>query len=295
MKLKKLLLKSPEDKTGGQIKNETLVRFIVGVLITGAVLIFFSIDDDYILSKVSLGIFNIIAMVEIIRAADLTHNTVYLVDLILISLMIIVVNIFTDGLGRTVIWTLSLAISIALFLYLMTGIKKRQPGFFLTAFICLVTAMLIKSVDTLTFTGRPFFYKLFALIGCYASDIAAYIFGRAFGKRKIFPSLSPKKTVVGCVAALVSTPIIMIGFCLVFQWIGLIQVDMLSFAFYALFISLFAQFGDLSFSSLKRACGVKDFGNALPGHGGFLDRFDSFLFTSTYTLVFISIFGEFLI
>lgn len=115
------------------------------------------------------------------------------------------------------------------------------------------------------------FYSLFII---WATDSGAYFVGRAMGKRKLWPEISPNKTIEGSVGGVVSAVIVSI-------FIGLfteIDITMIGLVFLTILLSIFGQIGDLVESALKRHYQVKDSGNILPGHGGILDRFDSLLF-----------------
>ncbi len=118
---------------------------------------------------------------------------------------------------------------------------------------------------------------LFIFVCIWCNDTGAYIFGCNFGKYKLFPSVSPKKSWEGFVGGFVTVLIIATLFALF--------VDALDFEWYramslAAIISIFATWGDLFESMLKRSAGVKDSGKIIPGHGGVLDRLDSFLFVA---------------
>ncbi len=109
------------------------------------------------------------------------------------------------------------------------------------------------------------------------SDIAAYAAGVQFGKRKIWPSVSPKKSVEGAVAGLFAAT----AACLAAGW--LLRGPCFSFPAWlalGLFMGVMAQMGDFFESALKRAVHIKDSGKILPGHGGVLDRIDSILFAA---------------
>jgi len=111
-----------------------------------------------------------------------------------------------------------------------------------------------------------------ACLGVWVADIAAYFAGRRFGTIKLCPVVSPGKTIQGLWAALAAGT-------LVAAWVWHQQV-MLSYAKavpLALLLIMVAVAGDLAESALKRAVGVKDSGNMLPGHGGLLDRIDALL------------------
>jgi phosphatidate cytidylyltransferase len=115
------------------------------------------------------------------------------------------------------------------------------------------------------------FYSLFII---WATDSGAYFIGRAMGKRKLWPEISPNKTIEGSVGGVVSAVIVSILFSLLTE----IDATIMGLAFLTIFLSIFGQIGDLVESALKRHYQVKDSGTILPGHGGILDRFDSLLF-----------------
>ena len=122
------------------------------------------------------------------------------------------------------------------------------------------------------------------VITVWIMDSAAYFIGRKFGKNKLSP-VSPKKTIEGFMAAIISAIFTMYIFHFFINTISLINILILS-----LLISLCGQFSDLAESLIKRAVSVKDSSNLLPGHGGVLDRFDSYLFIAPvcyYFLIFI--------
>ncbi len=117
------------------------------------------------------------------------------------------------------------------------------------------------------------------------SDTFAYFFGMALGKRKLCPAISPKKTVVGCVAGIAGGVVAALIIWLVFDNMIYINGHYLSamapLASYMIAGAVLAgvsQLGDLSASYLKRALNIKDFGKLLPGHGGVVDRMDSIIF-----------------
>ena len=111
----------------------------------------------------------------------------------------------------------------------------------------------------------------------FMSDTCAYFVGRAFGKHKLAPVISPNKTVEGLFGGMLGGVIGVIIYCVVLQQILDLQIRYLFVAVYGVLGSLGAVFGDLCFSAVKRQTGIKDYGNLIPGHGGILDRFDSMI------------------
>jgi len=115
------------------------------------------------------------------------------------------------------------------------------------------------------------FYSLFII---WATDSGAYFIGRAIGKHKLWPEISPNKTTEGFFGGVVSA----LAVAALFSVFGDMKVPTVILLMATAFLSVFGQIGDLVESALKRHYNVKDSGNILPGHGGMLDRFDSLLF-----------------
>lgn len=113
----------------------------------------------------------------------------------------------------------------------------------------------------------------------WLNDSYAYFAGRAWGKRKLIPRVSPGKTVAGAVGALVGTILSAVGYTFVLARFPTYRMGIAEAVAFGVLISVSAQVGDLAESLFKRDVGVKDSGTLLPGHGGALDRFDSLFFT----------------
>lgn len=136
--------------------------------------------------------------------------------------------------------------------------------------------------------GTLFFFLPVALT--WISDTAAYFGGRALGRRKLSPVISPNKTVEGAVAALLAGPAaaVFYGFVLLPRLGDSLGVPGLLAL--GLVVAAAATLGDLAESALKRECGVKDSSGLLPGHGGLLDRMDSLLWSIPAACIFLLVF-----
>jgi phosphatidate cytidylyltransferase len=133
------------------------------------------------------------------------------------------------------------------------------------------------------------FYVWLIFIGSWMADTTAYYSGRRFGKTKLCPKVSPKKTVEGSIGGLLGA-IIFCGLFGIFTRNYIAEVPLYNFFIIGALCGAFSQFGDLVASSIKRYVGIKDYSNLIPGHGGILDRFDSILFSGAvvfYYLTFI--------
>ena len=130
--------------------------------------------------------------------------------------------------------------------------------------------------------GKIYVWLIFII--SFMTDVFAYFTGYLFGKRKLIPKVSPKKTVEGSIGGILGSVIA----CLVFGYF--FKIDLAVIVFLGLFGSIVAQFGDLFASSIKRYVGIKDYGKLIPGHGGVLDRFDSVILVSPFVYSVINLF-----
>ena len=147
--------------------------------------------------------------------------------------------------------------------------------------ILLGTAIDIRQFDSLMGTQLT----LALVLSVWACDSAAFIFGTKFGDKKIFPRVSPNKSWVGSIAGLIASLSV---FQLFYQqgWLG-DYFSMKDAIVFGIITGIFGQIGDFAESLLKRDADVKDSGTLLQGHGGVLDRFDSLIFATPLTYLYI--------
>ncbi|MBS7530445.1 phosphatidate cytidylyltransferase [Hazenella sp. IB182353] len=126
---------------------------------------------------------------------------------------------------------------------------------------------------------------LLVVFSIWANDVGAYFIGKRWGNKKMWPDISPNKTIEGALAGLLFSITVSTVFLVLFPHLGKVIFPHLILPFYVkgivlgVLVGLIGQVGDLVESAIKRTTGVKDSGSILPGHGGILDRFDSLLFT----------------
>lgn len=141
-------------------------------------------------------------------------------------------------------------------------------------------------------------YIVLCLAGAWLGDSGAYFVGTFFGKHKLCPEISPKKTVEGAIGGVVTVGIVFAVYAFFYQLVQgyrgyVFEVNYPYLVIMGLICGVLGIIGDLSASLIKRQCGIKDFGNIMPGHGGLMDRFDSVLFVAPFMMFVLSHFTIF--
>lgn len=184
------------------------------------------------------------------------------------------------GLGIGYAWLLLgiLLFWVALFAEMMASQMKLtfdKVGAALVAGV--VLPILLAALVRIHGTEKGRFLILIPFVLAFLSDTGAYFIGLAFGKHKLAPVISPKKSVEGVFGGVLGAVLGMFLYCLVLQIFFNFTANYLFALIYGILGSLAGVFGDLCFSVIKRQTGIKDYGNLIPGHGGILDRFDSMI------------------
>lgn len=203
---------------------------------------------------------------------------------IAITLLLIISPYYPDFITKPLILSLAIIISLIWLLFL----PKKEEAFhnwaWIIAGILYMGWMLsywaeLRSLEH----GREWIY--WSMITIMISDTSAFFVGRAWGKHHLAPAISPKKTWEGAIGGAVASIIVSIILGIVLS----LPLTYWQLALAGCIISIVAQLSDLAESLLKRTSGVKDSGNLVPGHGGILDRIDSFIFVGAlvYYLVIV--------
>ena len=171
----------------------------------------------------------------------------------------------------------ALVLAIYLFGVIVFQFGKENTGnvalVFMTAVYVIGAYSAIVVLRNTPEVGR--FLFLIPFVFAWVTDTFAYICGRLFGKHKLIPTVSPKKTVEGAIGGAVFCAVTAVVYGLIIQKAFGVTPNYLVLMLSGLAIAVVSQIGDLAMSAIKRQFGVKDYGKMLPGHGGLLDRFDS--------------------
>lgn len=130
------------------------------------------------------------------------------------------------------------------------------------------------------------------LVGSVLTDTAAYFFGITFGKHKLLPLVSPKKTVEGAIGGVAGSMFAMLALWYFLPIDFQNEIHWAHFLLLGFICGIVSQLGDWSASAIKRGAGIKDFGKLIPGHGGMLDRIDSILFVGPVVYLYFTALAE---
>jgi len=128
----------------------------------------------------------------------------------------------------------------------------------------------------------------FVFMTAWGTDVFAYLVGHTMGKHK-FTSVSPKKTIEGCLGGSLGAMVLSLGFAVLCNVYFKVELSYVAVLPISLLLSIIGQIGDLSASTIKRYVGIKDFSELIPGHGGMLDRIDSVLFIAPFAYFLLTI------
>lgn len=195
-----------------------------------------------------------------------------------------------EGVAQVV--SIMLCMGAGVFLHTEYNYKEIYSAGFLADFIALFFGALLRLRIEFG-TEAVFLVFLYA----WGTDTGAYFAGKAFGRHKLIPKVSPKKTVEGAIGGILCSVLLSCVYLVFLKKTTDIQTvggaGFIGMSILAVAASVLSQIGDLTASVIKRDCGVKDFGNILPGHGGIMDRFDSVVFIAPMVLYFFVYFNKF--
>lgn len=176
------------------------------------------------------------------------------------------------------------AIAYVMYLFTLTVFMKGKVTFAEVGELFLVSVYIVAAlnaiIDVRDFAGGGKYLYILIFAGAWITDIFAYFSGMLFGKHKLIPEVSPKKTIEGSIGGTLFCILSFVVFGLIVDKFFSMNANFVFLAISGLVVSVLAQVGDLIMSVIKRQYGVKDYGKIFPGHGGVLDRFDSILATS---------------
>lgn len=254
-------------------------RIITSVVAIAAVIALLFLKDTVVLTIAS-ALLSVLAGLEIVSVTGNGKNLALLIPTVLymavFPFFVKKYLTFMSFSTLTVVYFFAFAVSILIH-FDPKKLERKFVCFTMTVFCAFGFSTILNMLSL----EHGVFFFLIAGFCAWMTDAGAYFIGSLLGRRKLCPSLSPKKTVEGAIGGMVICIITVMALAGVYasQFETALKVAYLPLVLSTLLASAGGMVGDLFASSVKRCYGVKDYGNAFPGHGGIMDRIDSALFT----------------
>ena len=259
------------------------------------------IFSQYLIYPIALALCSLLAVFELLRVIGVEKKWIISVPAYIIAPILPLCSYLVSGEEKNqmqyMLWATALIFAYMLYMMSVAVFSKGKITMVAVSEVFLTVSYVVISFTSLClvrYLRHGLFFLMLVFIVAWVCDSAAYIFGSLFGRHKLIPEISPKKTVEGAISGVVVTALasVFFGF-MVDVFTEDVTPDYLVLALMGLVLSVVSQLGDLIASLIKREHGVKDYGTLLPGHGGIMDRFDSILAVSTILMIICVVFPPF--
>ncbi len=232
--------------------------------------------------EASMAVFSALAVYEMLSANGLKQYKPLLYMGVVSAFLMPYSSIFNF---QFVVIAAVLIFSVSFCLKNHSNIKFEKIAFFIISVLFISLSFTSIVMLRNQFDKTALLYLIIVIGSAWFSDTGAYFTGVFFGKHKLCPVISPKKTVEGLIGGIVSNALLISISAYIFVLVNAkldtnVNVNYFTLIVTAALSSLAGVAGDLTASVIKRQIGIKDYGNIIPGHGGIMDRFDSVLFTA---------------
>lgn len=260
-----------------------------------ALLVVACIYSHTIAFPILIGLMTLLGVYEMLGCVGMRKNFIVSLCLYVMTVIVVVLtqtieshSLYMAAYSSFLFCIMLILFTVAVFSEGKVPVDKVCISFTTCAYIItgFISIIQLRYLDTKDGHNVGSVIYLLVFIAPWVTDTFAYFCGRLFGRHKLIPSVSPKKTIEGSIGGIV--------FCILGCMLYRVILDLLSyenlpslwiFAVLGLVISIVSQIGDLIFSLIKRRYGIKDYGVIFPGHGGVLDRFDSVIATAPLILI----------
>jgi phosphatidate cytidylyltransferase len=239
--------------------------------------------------NIAIALISVLSVYEIISALGLSKNLILLIPSILFSAILPFIETSVSQQTAYFVYTV---IMFAALIFYHEFVSFRELGVIYSMALLIPTAL--ETIINIRNIGgqHGMFYVIIAIASAWIADTGAFLAGSFFGKHKLCPNISPKKTIEGAIGGFILNIAAMLIFGYAFQVIYYqhsVSISYLSLTIIGIFGTVMSILGDLSFSLIKRSCHIKDFSEIIPGHGGILDRFDSVIFEAPFVYLLVQI------
>ena len=251
----------------------------LGLALFGIPVLLFS---SYIVYPIAVALFALIGIFEMMNTLGIRKDAALALPAYLAALAFPILAFFmNERVSELVVIFFVSVFGIMLYFFGYAVVRKGNLPFASISSHLVTLTYIIGSFTALSlvrYIPNGVYYFGMVFIASWVCDIFAYFSGRAFGKHKLIPEVSPKKTVEGAIGGVICTTLAFLLYGFIVSKIGGgLSPNYVILAVLGFTLSIVSMFGDLIASLIKREHGIKDYGKLFPGHGGVLDRFDSIL------------------
>ena len=252
-------------------------RIITGAALVIALIVILILGTPFV--EFAIALLACVAALELFSAVQLADNKLLMVVSEIGVAGLVVAQCFGAQFFNPIMYVYIVSL-FAVYMINMHKISFEEIAktFFVTIYVAFMFAhiILVRNME------YGHFLIWFVLIGAFVTDTAAMFGGKYFGKHKLCPKLSPKKTIEGSLTGILGCILCTLIMCVICQVGFDIETNYLWAIVVGFGASIISQLGDLSASCIKRQFGIKDYGKIFPGHGGVMDRFDSLFFVAPF-------------
>ena len=268
-------------------KSKNFIARYLTILIGAPLVILLFIYANQLIINIFVSIVSIITLREYYECFKRTGKAKPTQWVGYLNCILITILQFVDKekLYAAMLIVLAMSMLILFIEQIITGGKKTIVDIMVTIFgIAYVPFLLV--FFTLLRAKQPMglIYIAYIFTSAWGSDTFAYLIGKKFGKHKLTP-ISPKKTVEGAIGGIVGALLFSLIYTIGMNNLMNLSINYLHIAIVTFVLAIIGEIGDLAASGIKRYCGIKDFSDLLPGHGGMLDRIDSLLLITPFAYI----------
>ena len=268
-------------------KSKNFIARYLTILIGAPLVILLFIYANQLVINIFVSIVSIITLREYYECFKRTGKAKPTQWVGYLNCILITILQFVDKekLYAAMLIVLAMSMLILFIEQIITGGKKTIVDIMVTIFgIAYVPFLLV--FFTLLRAKQPMglIYIAYIFTSAWGSDTFAYLIGKKFGKHKLTP-ISPKKTVEGAIGGIMGALLFSLIYTIGMNNLMNLSINYLHIAIVTFVLAIIGEIGDLAASGIKRYCGIKDFSDLLPGHGGMLDRIDSLLLITPFAYI----------
>ncbi len=256
-----------------------LQRVITGIILVAVFIPLLILSHTHIFTGV-VSVLSFIGVFEILKCLGVHKKLVIAIPSLFISLSAPICTRLLDNIYSFAPWALAAIIAFIILLNAYCVISKGRIEYSKCASVLMsviyITVGFLSLILLRDSKGGAYVFLL-VFIGAWVTDTMAYFTGFLFGKHKLIPEISPKKTVEGAIGGTLFAGIFFVIYGIIVSSFYGVNMNLPVLFIAGIIAAVVSQFGDLIASAIKRECKIKDYGNIFPGHGGILDRFDSII------------------